>query len=297
MESRREHKGRPRGQGLCMFVLPDPRENTMEETTDKVALITGASSGIGEALAREYALRGWQTVLVARRTQRLIPLARALGRSLAVAGDVTRDGDMEQAVARARETFGRLDVVVANAGFGVNGAVLDLTLDDYRRQFETNVFGVLRTARATLPALLETGGVFAVVGSVSGYLATPGTVPYAMSKYAVRAWCEGARAELASRGVAVVHIAPGFVESEIRRVDRRGTFHENHRDPVPAWIQMSAAQAAREICDAIERREPERVLTRHGRLGVWLSRRAPGLLREVFRLAARKGVRITKPEV
>ena len=268
----------------------------MGEMRDRVALITGASAGIGEALAREYAARGWRTVLVARRVERTSALARELGESVAVAGDVTRDGDLEAAVARAREAFGRLDVVVANAGFGVNGAVAELTLADYQRQFETNVFGVLRTAQAALPSLTETRGVFAVIGSVSGYLATPGTVPYAMSKYAVRAWCEGARAELAPRGVAVVHIAPGFIESEIRQVDRQGTFHPEHRDPVPAWLQMPACDAAREIAEAIDRREPERVLTRHGRFGVWMSRRAPGVVRGLFQLAARGGVKITKPE-
>lgn len=268
----------------------------MREKSEKVALITGASAGIGEALAREYAARGWRTVLVARRVDRTDALARELGRSVAVAGDVTRDGDLEAAVARAKEAFGRLDVAIANAGFGVNGAVADLSLDDYRRQFETNVFGVVRTAQAALPALTDSRGVFAAIGSVSGYLSTPGTVPYAMSKFAVRAWCEGARAELASRGVAVVHIAPGFIESEIRRVDRAGAFHEEHRDPIPSWLQMPAARAAREIADAIERREPERVLTRHGRFGVWMARRAPGVVRAVFQLAARGGVRITKPE-
>lgn len=268
--------------------------------SEKVALITGASSGIGEALAREYAARGWRTALVARRVERIAALARELGadrgRSLAIAGDVTRDGDMEDAVARVRAELGRLDVVVANAGFGVNGGVADLTVKDYHRQFDTNVYGVIRTATATLPALTDSRGVFAAVGSVSGYLSTPGTVPYAMSKFAVRAWCEGARAELAPRGVAVVHIAPGFIESEIRRIDRTGTFHAEHRDPIPAWLQMPADQAAREIADAIERRVPERVLTRHGRFGVWMSRRAPGVVRAVFQLVARGGVKITKPD-
>ena len=111
-----------------------------------MVFITGASSGIGEYLAREYTRRGARTVLVARRTDRIASLAHELGESLAVAGDVTRDGDLEAAVGRALERFGRIDVVIANAGFGVDGTFDTLALDDYRRQFETNVFGVLRTA-------------------------------------------------------------------------------------------------------------------------------------------------------
>ncbi|HEX5814554.1 MAG TPA: SDR family NAD(P)-dependent oxidoreductase, partial [Methylomirabilota bacterium] len=146
---------------------------------------------MGAALAREFARRGADVVLAARRVDRLDALAQDLERrgrrALAVACDVTRDGDVERAVAAARAAFGRLDVVVANAGFGVVGAVERLTLDDYRRQFETNVFGVLRTVRAALPELKRTAGRLAIVGSVSGHVATPGSSPYAMSKFAVRA--------------------------------------------------------------------------------------------------------------
>ncbi len=270
----------------------------MANTSERVVLITGASAGIGEALAREFVARGWRAVLVARRVERIAALARELGegRCLAVPGDVTVDGDMEAAVARAKERYGRLDAVVANAGFGVNGAVTALRVDDYRRQFDTNVLGVVRTANAAIPSLTDTRGVFAAVGSVSGYLATPGTVPYAMSKFAVRAWCDGARAELAPRGIAVLHVAPGFVESEIRKVDRNGRLHEDHRDPVPAWLVMPARTAARQIVEAVEKRRPELVVTGHGKVGVFLARHAPGFVRAVMSLAGRRGPVVTKPD-
>ena len=121
----------------------------------ETVLITGASSGIGAALAREFARQGADLVLLARRTDRLTALAAELERqgrrALALTGDVTVDGDLERAVAETRAKLGRLDVAVANAGFGVVGPVERLTLDDYRRQFETNVFGVLRTVHAALP--------------------------------------------------------------------------------------------------------------------------------------------------
>ncbi len=152
---------------------------------DTVVVITGASAGIGEALAREYASRGARTVLLARRVERIATLARELGsdrgRSLAIACDVTVDGDIEAAIARTQEAFGRVDVVIANAGFGVDGFLERLTVDDYRRQFETNVFGVLRTAKAAIPSLTDARGSLAVVGSVSGYVVQPGGSAYAMS--------------------------------------------------------------------------------------------------------------------
>src|ERR1022692_2443154 len=128
----------------------------------QVVLITGASSGIGASLAREFAREGARTVLVARRVERIEALAAELTtgsrRSGAVAGDVTRDGDLERAVDLARREFGRLDVAVANAGILAGGRILDLTLDDYRKHLETNTFGALRTVMAALPALQETRG-------------------------------------------------------------------------------------------------------------------------------------------
>ena len=267
---------------------------------DRVVVITGASAGIGEALAREYASRGARTALLARRIERIAALAKELGadrgRSLAVACDVTLDGELEAAIDRVRSEFGRVDVVVANAGFGVDGFLERLTVEDYRRQFETNVFGVIRTAKAAIPSLVDSRGVLAVVGSVSGYIVQPGGSAYAMSKFAVRALCDGARAELAPRGVAVTHIAPGFVVSDIRRTDRQGRLHEEKADPVPTWIQMPAEKAARLMADAIDRRAPELVLTGHGRFGVFMARHAPSLVRGVMGLLARRGTLVKKSD-
>jgi NADP-dependent 3-hydroxy acid dehydrogenase YdfG len=259
----------------------------------KVVFITGASSGIGAALAREVARRGADVVLAARRTDRIqalaADLARAGRRALVVACDVTRDGDLEAAAARARETFGRIDVVVANAGFGVVGPAERLGLEDYRRQFETNVFGVLRTLYATLDDLKRSRGSFTIIGSVSGHLATPGGSPYAMSKFAVRALADALRGELGHAGIAVTLISPGFVESEIRLVDNHGHLREDVRDVVPAWIRMSAGRAARRIATAIDRRRREAVITGHGKALVFMARHAPGLMSALVGLSGYRG--------
>jgi NAD(P)-dependent dehydrogenase (short-subunit alcohol dehydrogenase family) len=246
-----------------------------------VALVTGASSGIGAAVATEYGRRGAAVVLAARRSDRLEQVSEAVedagGRALVVRCDVTRDGDPEAAVAAALEAFGRLDHVVANAGFGVAGAVHQLELEDYRRQFETNVFGVLRTARASRDALIASSGCLAIVGSVNGYVALPGVSAYCMSKHAVHALAASLRYEWARRGVAVVLVAPGFVASEIRRVDNRGRLHEHAREPIPPWLVMAAPRAARAMVRGIIRRRREVVITGHGKLIVSLQRHLPGL--------------------
>lgn len=265
---------------------------------DKVVLITGASSGIGEALARELARRGARLCLCARRVDRLRALAdectAAGGESIAVACDVTRDGDLEAAVAQAKERFGRLDVAVANAGFGVTLRVDRLKLADFRRQFETNVFGVLRTVYATLDELKASKGSLVLVGSVASYLVLPTQAPYAMSKFAVRALGEALQGELAGDGVHVLLVSPGFVESEIRSVNRRGEPIPNARDPIPKWLQMPADVAARKIVDALAARRRERILTAHGHAGVFLSKHAPWVVRLAARRSARKIKKVTE---
>jgi short-subunit dehydrogenase len=261
--------------------------------TGRVALVTGASSGIGAALAREFARQGADLVLAARRLDRLERLAaelRAMGRqALAIACDVTQDGALEQAVARGLEAFGRLDVAVANAGFGVVGPVERLTLADYRRQFETNVFGVLRTVYAALPALRRSRGTLVIVGSVSGHIPTPSTSAYAMSKAAVHALAGSLRGEVLADGVGVVLVSPGFVESEIRRVDNRGVHRPDARDPVPRWIVVRADRAARAIVRGVARRQREVVVTGHGKVAVWLMRLLPGVVGFALERGAYRG--------
>lgn len=266
----------------------------MSRFQDQVVFITGASSGIGEALAREFVRQGARVALAARRVDRLEALARELAQTgpqaLCLLCDVTRDGDLEEAVARTVAHFGRLDVVVANAGFGVFGKVADLSLEDFRRQFETNVYGVLRTAKAALPHLAPTQGRLALVGSVHGYVPLAGLAPYVMSKFAVRGLSETLDSELAGTGISVTHVAPGVIETEIRQVDNQGRHHPNVADPIPAWIRMPAPRAARQIVRGIARRAPEVVITGHGKLGVWLQRHLPGIMRLLTRAVGRRNL-------
>src|SRR5215469_7711617 len=156
---------------------------------DRIVFITGASSGIGAALARGLAREGARLVLVARRIERLKALAVELKNSGAEAiwqvADVTQREDLDRAVAATLQSFGRLDIAVANAGFGVAGLVQKLSADDYRRQFDTNIFGVLNTAWATVPSLEQCRGRLVLIGSVAGHVALPRNSAYAMSKFAV----------------------------------------------------------------------------------------------------------------
>jgi len=263
---------------------------------NKTALITGASSGIGEALARELARRGAQLVLLARRRDRLEQLASELAeggcRILFEEADVAHDGDIERAVEKAHAKLGPLDLVIANAGISIGGQLARLSLADHRRQLETNYFGVLRTFIATRDDLLARRGGFAVVGSVNGYFPLPGGGPYAVSKFAVRAFCDTLRMEMKPHGVSVTHIIPGFIATEFRKIDNQGRLHPDRKDAAPAWLQMPARRAAEEIADALTLRQAECILTGHGKAAVWMQHFLPGALEY---LASRLGINASPP--
>ena len=261
---------------------------------DKVVLVTGASSGIGAELAWQLAQAGANLTLIARRKDLLEDLAQRIAaggkpRPLVAECDVTKDGELEQAVAETIRRWGKLNVVIANAGFAVVGALKELSIEDYRRQLETNVFGVLGTIYAALPEIEKSKGNIAIIGSVSGWTATPGSSPYAMSKFAVRALASCIRPELRLSGVKVTHISPGFVVSNIRRVDNQNRFHSGAKETNPTWLAMRTETAVGQILRAIARGKREAVITRHGKLLVLLERFVPGLIRATGRRMALGG--------
>ena len=255
---------------------------------DKVVLITGASAGIGEELARQLAQAGAKLSLTARRKDLLVSLSEKIAtgdaRPLAIEADVTRDGDLERVVAETLRQWGKLDIVIANAGFGVVGPFQKLSLQDYRRQFETNVFGVLRTIYAALPEIEKAHGNIVIIGSVSGWTASPGASPYSMSKFALRSLANAITPELRLANVKVTLISPGFVASDIRRVDNQGKFHAGAKEPIAPWLIVPTDKAVREMLHAVARGRREAIITGHGKVLVALERFTPWILR----LAARK---------
>jgi NADP-dependent 3-hydroxy acid dehydrogenase YdfG len=180
---------------------------------DPVMLITGASSGIGEATARRASDAGFRLVLAARSIERLESLADELGgaeRALAVRCDVTEWKDQEATAKAALDAYGRIDVAFANAGFGAKRGFLEETPEHWRSMVLTNVYGAALTIRATMPALKGSRGHLLLTGSVAGRRALPGSL-YSCTKWAVTAMGEAARLELNGTGVRVTLIEPGMV--------------------------------------------------------------------------------------
>jgi len=183
----------------------------LSDGDNRVFLITGASSGIGEATARHAAAAGYRVVLAARSTEKLEALAGELG-GLAVTCDVTEWADQEALVERALSEYGRIDVAFANAGFGGKRGFKADTPEFWRAMVLTNVYGVALTIRACMDALVETRGHLLLTSSLAGRRALPGSL-YSATKFAVTAMGEGARLELNGTGVRVTLIEPGMVDT------------------------------------------------------------------------------------
>ncbi|MCC6142839.1 MAG: SDR family NAD(P)-dependent oxidoreductase [Candidatus Hydrogenedentes bacterium] len=255
---------------------------------DQVALITGASSGIGAAVARELAREGAHLALLARRADKLAAVCtecEACGvRTMALPCDVRDRASVDAAVQQAVAHFGRLDLVLANAGFGVTAPLDKLTTDDFRRQFDTNFFGLLETVYATLPHLKLSRGRLGLVGSSMGRMGLPASGPYTSSKFAVVGLAESIDYDLRRAGISVTVINPGLVESEIRSLDNAGE-QTGKPDPAPSILVMSSEKAARQIVRALHRRQFELVVTKHARAILFLARHLPRTTRFLLRTA------------
>jgi NADP-dependent 3-hydroxy acid dehydrogenase YdfG len=218
------------------------------DIADRVVVITGASSGIGEATARLAHAGGARVVLAARRKDRLAALEKELDRSLAVAADVTRAEDRQAVVEAALEHFGRLDVLVNNAGRGLHLPLADVDPDDYAAILDLNVGSALAMMQAVLPAMRARGeGAIVNISSGTTRRVIPGVGAYAATKAALNMLSAVAREEFAGDGIVVSTVLPTYTDSEFHDVLQAGA--ERFAGPRAA---DTAEHVAEEILRAVE---------------------------------------------
>jgi NAD(P)-dependent dehydrogenase (short-subunit alcohol dehydrogenase family) len=236
----------------------------------KTALVTGASSGIGEATVKGLISAGYTVYAGARRVDRMQPLAQAGARLLAL--DVTDETSATTAVQTVLRETGRMDVLVNNAGYGSYGALEDVPLDEARRQFEVNIFGIARLVQLVLPTMREQrSGRILNVSSIGGKFGQPFGGWYHATKFALEGLSDSLRMELYPFGIDVVVIQPGAITSEWNGIAREGLMKYSgngaYRDGARAYARMMAIAdqgplpsppgvVARTIVRAVQARKP-----------------------------------------
>ena len=254
---------------------------------DKVVWVTGASSGIGEAVARELGRRGARLVLSARRREKLEALRQELGepeRHAVVPLDLAETAAIPAAVEAALAHAGRIEVMVHNAGIGQRSLVVDTDLEVDRRLLEVNFFGTVALTKALLPSMLEAGGGrFVVVTSLVGKIGTPLRSGYAASKHALHGFFDSLRAELWEQGIRVTLVCPGFIKTELPLTALTGDGSPQGRMDRAQLAGYPAERCAEKIVRAVERDREEVLIGGKERYAVYLKRFVPGLFSRLIR--------------
>lgn len=250
---------------------------------NKVVVVTGASSGIGEALARRFSALGAHVVAGARSVDKLEAVVDSLPTpSLAVGCDVSREEDCRRLIRAGVEAFGRIDVLVNNAGISMRALFDEVDLDVLRRLMDTNFWGCAYCTKYALPYIQQSKGSIVGISSVAGFHGLPGRTGYSASKYAMHGLLETVRIENLKKGVHVLIVAPGFTASNVRFAALTADGSQQGASPREEGKMMTAAEAAERIVRAVAKRKRTLLMDFDGKATRILKFWAPGLLDRLY---------------
>lgn len=248
----------------------------------KVVIITGASSGIGLACAREFSHHDFKVVLAARSIDKLLAFKSEIltynPDILAIKADVSKEDDCKQLIEVTVKTFGRIDILINNAGISMRALFKDLDLNVIRSLMDTNFWGTVYCTKYALPYILESKGSIVGVSSVAGFMGLPGRTGYSASKFAIHGFLETVRVEHLKQNLHVMIVAPGFTSSNIRKVALAADGSAQGETPRDENKMMSAEKVAKYVYMGIKKRRRQVILTLQGKLGVFLKRIVPSLI-------------------
>lgn len=249
----------------------------------KVIIVTGASSGIGKAIAERYAQAQATVVLAARSRELLEDLALSLRtlygvKVLVCETDVSKEEDCKKLVEKTIETFGKLDILVNNAGISMRAPFEDTELFVIRQIMDVNFFGAVYCVKYSLPYLKETKGVIVNISSIAGYRGLTGRTGYSASKYALNGFAEALRTEIKPFGIHVLQVCPNFTTSNIRKSALTKDGKAQGDSPRDEHSMMSAEKVAEYVYKGVVYKRRQIILTFSGNFIVWLNRWAPKLL-------------------
>lgn len=249
---------------------------------NKVVIITGASSGIGYESVKEFFRQGAFVVMAARSTDRLNALKNELDPEnkhlLVVQTDVSQEEDCRNLVNQTIKKFGRIDVLVNNAGISMRALFQDAELDVIRRLMDVNFWGTVYCTKYALPYLLESKGSLVGISSIAGYQGLPGRTGYSSSKFAMMGFLETIRVENLKKGLHVLILSPGFTNTRVREYALLADGSNQGTSPREEGKMMSAEKVAQILCKSIEKRKRTKVLTIQGKLTVLLKKFIPATL-------------------
>ena len=252
---------------------------------DKVVVITGGSSGIGKALAEKYATAGSKVVITGRNADRLNSVAEAIsdrgGTVKKLVSDVSLKTDCERMVADTVREFGGIDVLINNAGIAMRAPFRTVDVEVLEKVMQVNFWGAVYCTKAALPHLVERKGSIVAVSSIGGCRGLPGRSGYSASKFAMHGFFEALRTELLPTDVHILLACPGFTASKIRSSALTADGTPQGHSRLDEGKLMSAEQVAHRIYNAVRKRKRLLVLTRQGKLAVFLNKWLPGPMDKV----------------
>ena len=248
----------------------------------KVSIITGASSGIGKALAYELARKGSNVVITARRLNLLENIQKEIAEKydvkiLTVKADVSNSEDCKSIINKTMEAFGKIDILINNAGISQRAMFDVLELDVIRRVMDVNYWGTVNTTKFALPYIKKTKGSIVAISSISGFSPLPARTGYCSSKYAIHGFMESLRIENLKNGVHVMVAAPEYVASEIREHALMNDGSEQGKSPREEKEMLTAEYVAARIVKGIKKRRRTMVIGKKGAIAVGVSRFFPKL--------------------
>lgn len=248
----------------------------------KVVIITGASSGIGEALAYEAASRGYRICLAARSREKLevvrVNCLKHTADVLVCVADVSSESDCRRLVQETTEAFGRVDMLINNAGISMRALFNDCSLDVLRKVMDINFWGTVYCTKYALPYLLKSGGSVIGISSIAGIKGLPGRTGYSASKFAMHGFLESLRIENRKTGLHVLLACPGYTASNIRNTALNQSGQSQTESPYDESKLMPASEVAAAVFRAADKRKHYIYLSFQGKMTLLLSRFFPRLL-------------------
>ncbi len=248
----------------------------------KVAIVTGGSSGIGKSLVEKYASEGYAVVFTGRNQQRMEEVENSLtqqGHSyLALYLDSASEDDNRKLVEETIKKFQRIDVLICNAGISMRALFEDLDLKVFKQLMDINFYGAIYAVKYALPHLLESKGSIIAISSINGWRSTPARTAYSTSKFAMQGFFESLRTEVMTRGVHVLVVCPGFTASNIRNVALTADGKSQGESPRDEVKMMTSEEVADRTFRAHQKKKRDLILTFQGKMAVFLNKIIPSRL-------------------